>query len=464
METDKVMLVNPFPYYAEGINEATVYPPIGLAYVASFLEERGIECKIVDANILKLTNRCVLEEIKKFAPEIIGIHTNIVLARAGIELSKKIKEDLDKVVVIGGPYATALVEKTLEESKADCIIRGEGERTMLDIIKNFSDFKKVEGISYINEGEIVHNPDRDLIKDLDSLPFPAYHLLPDLENYRSRARKTPVAAILTSRGCPYGCIYCNKNIFGRTFRARTPENIIEEIRLLVDKYGVRQIDILDDNFTFDIERAERTLDLIIDNGFDLAINCQNGVRADRLTEHLVHKMKKAGVFKVGIGIESGDENIIKVINKSLDLEKVKTAIEWFKREGIMVYGFFMIGLPGETKETMQKTIDFAKEVDPHIANFSIAIPFPGTKFYDMIEKEGRFTGKIDGTSGFYGEEFYYELGEVNKKLALQYHRKAYREFYFRPSKVIDLLKNINSWSEFKWTVAATLPLLRNIAK
>lgn len=464
MKIDKVMLVNPFPYYASGINEATVYPPLGLAYIASVLEEKKVNCKIVDANILGLTNEDVFKEIEKFDPQIIGIYTNIVLAKAGIELSKKIKENVDKTVVIGGPYATSMVEETLEESKADCVVRGEGEYTMLELTRKFPNFKKVRGISYIDEGQVVHTPDRELIKDLDSLPFPAYHLLPDLRLYRARARRTPVAPILTSRGCPYGCIYCNKNIFGRTFRARSPENIIEEIEFLVDKYGVKQIDILDDNFTLDIKRAEKILHLIINNGFDLAINCQNGVRADRLTEKSVHKMKEAGVFKVGIGVESGDERIIKVINKSLDLKKVKRAIKWFKKEGIMVYGFFMIGLPGETAETMQKTIDFAKEVDPHIANFSITIPFPGTDLYELIEKEGKFLGKTEGISGFYGEEFYYEMEEVNKELVLKYHKKAYRDFYLRPYKMVELLKNIKSWNEFKWTVAAAIPLLKSLTK
>lgn len=456
----KALFVNPFPYYASGINEATIYPPIGIAYIASFLEPHGVTCKIIDANILRMSNDKVLEKIEKFDPDVIGISTNISTARAGVELSQKIKEKSDRFVVMGGPYATSMVERVLES--ADCVVRGEGEHTMLDLLDNIENLGKVKGISYKKDGKIIHNENRELINDIDELPFPAHHLLPDLTIYKGRARASPVGPILTSRGCPYGCIYCDKNIFGRTFRARSPENVVEEIKFLVEKYKVKQIDVLDDNFTLEPKRAERILDLIIENELDLAINLQNGVRADRLNRNLVKKMKRAGVFKAGIGIESGDERILKTIKKSLNLENVEEAIRWFREEGILVYGFLMIGLPNENRESIQKTIDFAKRANPHIANFSLTIPFPGTELYDMIPNEGKFLKSVENgsTAGFYGDEVYFELGELNKESVLEYQRKAYTQFYFRPSKILDILSTIKSFNELMWTLNATLPLIK----
>ncbi|MBU1135672.1 MAG: radical SAM protein [Nanoarchaeota archaeon] len=460
----RIAFVNPFPYYAKGINTATIYPPIGLAYMAAVLRKRGLECIIIDANILRMTNERVLKKLSKFDPDVVGIMSNVVLARAAVELSKKIKNELKKPVIIGGPYATSMIERTLQDSDALCVVRGEGEETIVDLLNNLNSLSKVKSISFKDRGRIKHNPNRELIKDLDSLPFPAYDLLPDFKLYQSRSRKVPMSPILTSRGCPYGCIFCNKNIFGRVFRYRSAENIIEEIEMLVNDYGVKQIDILDDNFTLIMENAEKVLDMIIERKIDIKINLQNGVRADRLTKNLVKKMKRAGVFKVGIGIESGDEKILNVIKKSLDLKKVNQAIRWFREEGIITYGFFMIGLPYETKEDVEKTISFAKHVNPHIANFSVTIPFPGTELYQMIERDGEFIKPTTSGSegGFFSAETYYKLHNLNRKDVIYYEREAFRSFYLRPVKMLDLLFTIKSVNELKWTIKAGFEIFKGV--
>ena len=469
-EIKKIIFVNPFPYYAAGINEATIYAPLGLAYIAAYLREYlKVECLIIDANVLELTNDKVIEEIDRQKPDMVFISANIVTARSGSEISKIIKEKYNGSILVafGGPYPTALPEKLINESSADFVIKAEGEKSSFDLINALNkgqDISNIGGLCYREQStnKIIINKPAELIQDLDSLPFPAYDLLPNFKLYKGRSRGTPVAPVMTSRGCPYGCTFCNRNIFGRTFRARSPENVVNEIEFLIKNFGVRQIDILDDNFTMDIDRADKICDLIIQRGLKVYINCANGIRADRLTEELVIKMKKAGVFKVGMGIESADDQIRKNIQKSLDINRVMESTKWFKKHGVIVYGFFMLGLPGETEETLRKTIDFAKELDPHIANFSLTTPFPGSELWEQIEKEGKFTKDLTNgsDSGYYENKFSFELGNINGDLVLEYQQKAYKEFYMRPRKILQLIASARSYYELKWIVDAAIPLLK----
>lgn len=460
MKISKALFVNPFPYYAAGINEATVYPPLGLAYFASFLEKKGIDCRIIDANILEKTNDVVLKEIEEFDPELIGISTNIVTAKAGEELSVSIKEKHpEKIVVFGGPYATNVVEKLLSRSKADCIIRGEGEMTLLEFVEKGGNVQDIRGVSYLKGGKLFNNPDAGKIQNLDELPYPAYNLLPPLVKYHSRSRRSPMAPLMMTRGCPHGCIFCSSahtatNIMGAVVRKRSPENIVGELKLLSEEFGVKQIDFLDDNFSQDMQYAEEVLDAIIAAKLDLVFNFQNGLRADRLNENLIVKMKKAGVIKVGIGIESGDQKIVDLAKKSLTLDRVRESIALLRKHGIIVIGFFMLGLPGETAATMEKTIRFAKETNPHMANFSVVLPLPGTELYRMVEQANAFVKTTDdgANTGFYSQMFYYQWGEITPELVFKYQKKAYDEFYFRPEKIVDLLTTIRSWDELKWTL------------
>lgn len=464
----KIALVNPYAHYAKGTNEATFYPPLGIAFVASILEKNGYACKIIDANILKIPNEEVIKIIEGYNPDVVCISTNISTAMAGNSLGREIKKRLKKSVIIGGVHASTATESTLKKSLADAAVLGESEETILELIQKDCNPKDVLGLAYFDKNQVVYTGKRPPIENLDNLPWPAYHLLPPLKLYKSRSRKSPVAPILTSRGCPYQCIFCNSSsknsVFGSKFRVRSPENVVAEIEHLTRKFGVRQIDILDDNFTLDIQRAEKICSLLIEKKIKVLINLQNGVRADRLTRELVFKLKKAGVFKAAIGIESGDPKILKNVKKSLDLEQAKRAIKWFREAGIIVYGFFVFGLPGENDETMQKTIDFAIEANPHIANFNGCVPLPGTELYGIVERDGKFNNPvIDGIeTGFQGGAYSFQLGNVNQALINKYLKKAFREFYFRPSKIVEMLRISLSPGEFKWTLLTSFLIIKNI--
>ncbi len=464
-----VVFVNPLPHYAKDINVTTSYPPLGLAYMASFLESKGIKCQVIDACMLKMDNDEVFKKIVELKPALVGISTNVVTIKEGCELSKKIKEVLCIKVILGGAYATSTIEKILEKSRADCIIFGEGESIIWNLVEKEFDLPNTKGIAYLEEGKVRVNPREAPIDNLDDLPFPAWHLLPNLRLYKSKSRRTPVAPMFTSRGCPYQCIFCSSSsknsVFGPRFRIRSPENIVAEIEYVTQKFGVKQIDILDDNFTLDMERAEKICDLIIEKNIDISISFPNGVRADRLTRELVRKMKLAGTYRVGIGIESGDEEILKFLKKSLDLKTVITAIKWFREENIIVSGFFMLGIPHDTPETMQKTIDFAIKANPHIANFSMAVPLIGTEMYEIVKREGNLLKSTEeGLSTGYNAitEGYFEFNGLKKEDVLKYQRLAYKKFYLRPSKILELLLSIRTIEELRWLVSTSLPLLKGI--
>ncbi|UCH72089.1 MAG: radical SAM protein [Thermoplasmatales archaeon] len=459
----KSLFISPNPYYASGINKATIYPPLGLIYMSTILEQEGHNSRVIDANMSGMNNKKIMNIISSEDPSIIGVSANVVTERAALELLTLIKKEFkNKTIIAGGPHPTTLPETFL--SNCDIVIRGEGERTILDIFEG-KKLASVDGISFKTNKKIVHNKSRQLIKNLDEIPFPNYHLLePGLKKYICRARKLPVAPLITSRGCPYQCVYCNKNIFGYTYRYRSPKNILEEIDHLVNEFGVKQIDILDDNFTLHTENTEKILDMIIERNYDIVINCQNGIRADTLTKKIIHKMKLAGVFKVGIGIESGNKEILQKIKKQLNLSKVKQVIQWFRDERIVTHGFFMLGLPWDNPQTMQETINFAIKSDPDIANFSITIPFPGTPLYTYIKKNGKFLQPTEkGTSsGFYDARVFYETTTTRKNDVLKYYKKAYKNFYFRLPKMLKLALTPTSLSEYKWMFTTGLDIFKSV--
>jgi anaerobic magnesium-protoporphyrin IX monomethyl ester cyclase len=462
----KIILINPYPKNSEGINEATIYPPIGLAYLASYLRQEGFsDIRIIDANIRRIENERLLETLKLENPAIVGVHLNVVLGGSGVELCRMIKKALPSRVFVGGPLVSSNPVEMLKLSEAEAAVIGEGEVCFAEICRG-ADLASLPGVAYWRGGEVVVNPPAPLIANLDDLPFPAYDLLPPFGMYKSRARKKPLGVILTSRGCPYQCTFCNSSVFGKKFRARSPENVLRELDMLVNDFGIRQLDILDDNFTMDIPRAEAILDGIIARKYKLLINLQNGVRADRIDESIIRKMKLAGVFKAGIGVESGDERILASIKKRLSLEKVKEAFRMFRKAGILTSAFFIIGFPEDTRESIEKTIDFAIEADPTVCNFALLLPFPGTEMYRELKAAGRLKDPdlLFYDTGFLASKVYHTSPTLTEQELLEFERLAYRRFNLRFRKMAELLFSIRSFSELAWITEAAFPLLKQIFK
>lgn len=453
MKYKKIILINPYPgKQTGGFNEATMYPPMGLAYLAAALRMHDVQVKIIDAYILNLDNVQVVSILRNEMPDLVGISLNIATASSGIILSQRIKEVTNIDVCLGGPFPSSLPIDTLKLSKADIIVTGEGERAIVAICEG-KPLSEIKGIVWKKENSsfIVNEP-AELIDDIDTIPAPAYDLLPPSTIYRARTRKLPMGVIFTSRGCPQHCTFCNHNIFGKKFRAFSAKRVISEIAFLITKYKIKQLDILDDNFTFDMQRTEEILDLIIERKLKILISLQGGIRVDNLSLAIVKKMKRAGVFKVGIGCESADIQILNEIKKGVDLEKIRQATQWFKHNNIMTLIFFMIGFPNDTWQTILKTINFAKEVNPTTAVFNLLIPFPGTEIYSLLLKQSMLKDSLvhGTTAGFWGGKLFHSCRYLKDEDVIALQKLAYKKFYFRLPKIIDHLRQIRSFAELRW--------------
>ncbi|MBF0619353.1 MAG: radical SAM protein, partial [Candidatus Omnitrophica bacterium] len=400
-------------------------------------------------------------------PDYIGISLNILTVNMAVEYVHALKARFPQAqVIFGGPQASVTGQRLMERfSWLDAVIVGEGERTIVEIAARMGRPDRYEGVAGVifRRGDaIIDNGPRPMIADLDELPRPAYHLLPHLSRYRSRSRAVPVGHIFTSRGCPAACTFCYRT-FGAKWRTFSVDRVLEEIAFLKENYGIRQLDIMDDNFSFDGERAKEIFRRIIERRWDLKINLQVGVRVNSLTPELLRLMRQAGVFKFGFGIESGDKDMLKRIRKGLDLDRARALVKEARALGFITHGYFIMGFPGDTPESMQRTIDFAKELNPHYVSFSICAPLPGTEIYEDVRTGGEFfQDTVDGLEeGLFALKGIFRYGALTPEMAGMYCKKAWKEFYGRPEKILDVLGTVRSSGECQWLWRTVVEMLRS---
>jgi anaerobic magnesium-protoporphyrin IX monomethyl ester cyclase len=371
--------------------KANDYPALGLGYLAAVLERDGHQVRIFDFALYP--NAPLEEDVQQvctFDPEMIGITAMSSVYHSAMQTATLLKASLGRPIVIGGPHATVYPERVLAESPViDCVVRGEGEETIRQLARALdgtgSNLGAIDGLTYRKRSEIVSNPDRPLIRDLDSLPFPARHLF-DLKRYGLRTPGgQPMVTVMSSRGCPYNCSYCFKGIVGRTYRPRSPGNIIAELRQVIDQYDVRNFYFIDDLFTIDRHRLNALTEQLVAARLDIRWQCLG--RVDRVDAEVLRKMYAAGCRRIHYGIESGNQQILDGVGKGIKLEQVRQAVRWTQEAGIEVKGYFMLGLPGDTEETLQQTIDLATELDLDETMFSLTTPFPGTRLWDELVKK-----------------------------------------------------------------------------
>ncbi|PUA34297.1 MAG: B12-binding domain-containing radical SAM protein [Candidatus Terraquivivens tikiterensis] len=414
-------------------------PPLGLAYIASMLRQNH-DVKIIDSNILNYTLEDVERELRGFNPDVVGITSvtpSIYEAYKVAEIAKKVNEGC--TVVLGGPHATFTSIQTLKECKhIDVIVKGEGEETVRELVEKIergAPLKEVKGITFRKQNEIIDTEPRPFVRNIDAIPFPSWDLLP-MHLYKFNGIK--YATMLTSRGCPFRCSFCSSSrLFGGYWRGRSPENVLEEIKILYDRYGIRNIEFLDDTFTFDQERAERICNEIIKEGLDISWGASS--RVDTLSKELVERMKKAGCWIVFLGIESGSQKILDAIGKRITLGQIKMAVKILKDAGIQVLGSFIIGFLEDTKETIKETIRFAKSLDLDYAEFSILTPYPGTPVYEYAKKNNMLL--TEDWSKYTAVEPVLKIEGVSEKEVKALFQKAYITFYLRPKMALRWLKN-----------------------
>lgn len=345
---------------------------------------------------LKDENHPILQEvshtISNFNPDIVGITVWTTFAASAFKIASLCKEyDRSVPVVMGGPHVSIKYDEVLKICPdVDFLIRGEGEETFLELVRMIGErwgnknatFNNIKGISYRQNGEMVHNPQREFVKDLDAIPFPARDLLLNKDSYNSE----DMGLLMTSRGCPYNCSYCATGIWKRKVRYRSVDNIIKEIKFLIDAYGTKQFTFKDDSFTVNKKRVLELCDRLIKEKININWDCNT--RVNLINEDLLSKMKKAGCNSIKVGIETGSEKILKLMRKGITFEQCRKSANLFRKVGIHWTGYFMMGLPSETKEEVYQTLKFMKELKPDFASFSVYEPFPGTELFEIGIKKG----------------------------------------------------------------------------
>lgn len=426
--------------------------PLNLAELASAILAVGVDCQILDLQLSSNPYQEIETTIKSYRPQIVGLTFTSLLYQEAKDIASFIKKLDPKVYILaGGTHATIFSKEVLQASDIDLVVRGEGDYTIQEIVKGTPP-ENIKGITYkTTDGAIVSNPNQPLIQNLDTLPLPAWHLL-DTSIYhfpRPFTKKSPAGPIMTSRGCLYACKYCSNAIFGRTYRAKSVARVIEEFELLL-KSGFQEIMVLDDMFAMDLKRAKAICDEVIKRKFTFPWQIETGLRVNRVDAELFQKLKQANCYKTAFGFESGSDYILKTLNKSATIAQARAAVKWAKAAGMETVGFFMLGLPEDTKKTMDETINFACSLGLDYAKSTIFVPFPATPLFDELDRRGLIRTRDWSKYNFHTASKVYTHPHLSWETLQKYYIKFHRKFYFRPSYLIRrLIKSIKKRELFE---------------
>jgi radical SAM superfamily enzyme YgiQ (UPF0313 family) len=446
-----------------------------LAYLAAVSEKagrqkhaaQGHQVRVYDGDVEELPLEAALRE---FEPQIVGVTANTTQITAAWRDAALVKQVSSAPVVLGGPHPTVLPDESAAKPFVDAVVRSEGEATWSEILARVDTpphpnplppgergqdgmWEGILGVTFRRaDGTVVSMPDRPPIpvEELDAMPFPAWHLF-RLERYTNLQPAVDQVSghslpILTSRGCPYRCTYCSQ-IGPRRWRARSAASVLSEWRWLVREQGAVEIGVLDDSFNINRQRVLEICQALVDEGLHhVPWIMINGIRANLADEEVLGAMKRAGCIRTAFGVESGNQTILDtVVDKHLTLDQVRSAFRAARAVGLETIGFFIIGLPGETRQTMQDTINFAIELDPLIANFSMMTPYPGTKVYEIVKRQGKMLVSDWEDYVFFEQKARYEMGDMSAELVEEMYRKAYRQFYLRPGPIMRRLQTRDFW-------------------
>lgn len=469
----EILLVNPplsvVDRYGKALGKVgSLTEPLGLAYLAAAIKKEGHHVEIIDCTLRNFEQEKLDKKLQERNWGLIGITMLTPTYLRAKETIKDIKKKINSKIVVGGPHATIFPKQTMEETpEIDYAVIGEGEITTVELIKALEgkkDINEVRGIAYMEKGEIRINGIRPFIENIDEIELPARELL-NMKEYvpaPTYYKKLPSYVILTSRGCPFRCIYCSK-IFGNTFRFHSIERIIREMNILIEQYGAKEIIFRDDTFTINKEHVKNLCNEIIRLGLNKKIKWTCMTRVNLVDKELLDLMAKAGCWSIHYGVESGSQRLLDLIQKDITLEQVKQAFKWTKEVGIEIKAFFMLGLPTETKEESTRTIEFTKEVDPDWIQVTITVPYPGTRLYELAKNDGTLKSfkweNYQTWAAWSDKELVYTPAGRDAEEIKALQKKAMRSFYFRPKFIIKQLKNINSISSIKMYARGAYGLL-----
>ncbi len=434
----KVTFLNPPQPNSKYKFLGVVAPSLGIGYMAAVLEQNYYDVDVLDSSALELSYDEIGREIVKRNPDIVSISALTPTIGAALDAADKIKEvKPDTIVVLGGYHPTFEYESVLSEESVDIVVRGEGEYTMLELVETIEsdhDISEVKGLAFLDKDDdsLIVTPDRPVIHDLDELPFPAFHLFP-MEKYKILNITTNVATIITSRGCPMQCSFCSSAaLHGKHLRRRSYKNVVDEIEVRLKEQNIDTIAFMDDTFTLNVQFVKDLCREIKERDLKFWWGCTT--RVDTLNEELLEMMKDAGCITLFMGVESADQQMLDKMNKNITVQKTINAFKLTRKVGIRSIASCVIGMPDDTRESMKKTIEFVESLKPNYALYSLATPYPGTRFYQETFEKNLI--KIKDWSKFTLLNPILETIDCTKDDLRSIQKKAFLRFYLRPTYLI----------------------------
>lgn len=440
-------------------------PPLGLMYIAGYLEkETSHHIEILDAQVERLGYERLEEIVGRKNPDAVGITAMTFTLIDVVKTAKTIKKINPGIkVILGGPHVIIYPEETISIPEIDFLVLGEGETVVKELLENIDTpdrLKEIKGIVFRKNGEIINTGIADSIKNLDDLPFPARHLTPYKKYFSVVSPRFPVTIMFTSRGCPYRCLFCDRPVFGKYFRARSAKNVVDEMEKC-QKMGINEVFIYDDTFGVDRQRVLDTCSEIKKRGLSIAWDIRT--RVDTVDEEVLSALKGSHCQRVHYGVEAGTQKILDALRKGITLEGARRAFMLAKKAGIQTAAYFMIGSPGETREDIMETIRFIKKINPDYIHIAVTTPFPGTPLYKMALEEKIIAGDVwkefavRPEAGFIPPVWEKELSREELFSLL---KKAYQSFYIRPGYIFRKTIQLKSGKELARKARAALNILK----
>ncbi len=424
----------------------TTSPPIGIGYIASILLKEGHKVEIHDFVKSKTSIEYSVKTIKEKKFDLLGISVFTARYLSAKEFIRKFKKNEPNIpIVVGGVHISALPEESIQDLNADFAIIGEGEYSLLELVKEIekgtNKFNDIKGLVYKTNGKIKINKKREPISNLNEIPFPAWNLMPP-DSYPHNPcqifyKKFPIAIIISSRGCPNNCYFCAAQAsMEKILRKRCATNFVDEIEYLIKKFNVKELHIADDNINFSKEHASSICEEMIKRKIKIQWKTPSGINIENIDDKLIKIMKESGCYEVSFGIETGSQKIADNIEKRLDLKSCYEKIKKFKKHGIDTCGFFMVGLKNDTLDTVKETIRYAKNSPLDLAHFAICIPYPGSKLFKEWSKR---QGQIEWNK-FYNFQPFEGISKLSPEELKKILKFALISFYLKPYRIIKVFQ------------------------